>query len=242
MDHEVRGSGSRVVLLHGFSQNSRCWGDFAEDIASDHEVVLVDLPGHGNSSGCVAGLTEAVPMLAELGPADWIGYSLGGRFALHLALARPSAVERLFLIGASPGLDSDEQRRERLEQDTSLACRLIVDGLEDFLHHWIRQPLFADLDPDAARLEERMTNTVEGLASSLLFAGTGVQDPLWDRLGELEMPVRYVAGGDDPKYRDIGRRTVDGIGPNAGLTVVDDAGHAAHLQRPRRVAKLYRTW
>jgi 2-succinyl-6-hydroxy-2,4-cyclohexadiene-1-carboxylate synthase len=95
--------------------------------------------------------------------------------------------------------------------------------------------MFAGLPSDAAGLEQRLTNTVDGLASSLRLTGTGTQDPLWGRLGALGdagMPVLVVAGALDDKFRALGEVLVEAIGPTASLELVDDAGHAAHLERP----------
>jgi 2-succinyl-6-hydroxy-2,4-cyclohexadiene-1-carboxylate synthase len=97
---------------------------------------------------------------------------------------------------------------------------------------WLSQPLFATLPARAAGRELRLTNTASGLASSLRLAGAGAQEPLWDRLGSLTMPVLVMAGDLDSTYAAIGRRLVAAIGPNAELVLVSGAGHACHLERP----------
>jgi 2-succinyl-6-hydroxy-2,4-cyclohexadiene-1-carboxylate synthase len=88
----------------------------------------------------------------------------------------------------------------------------------------------------------RADNTIDGLAESLRQAGTGSQDPLWDRLGRVEMPVLVVAGADDAKFGAEGARLVASIGPNATLALIPDAGHAAHLERPTEFAAVLRRW
>ena len=62
--------------------------------------------------------------------------------------------------------------------------------------------------------------------------GTGSQEPLWDRLGELGMPLLVMAGERDLRFVEIGRRLVAAVGDAARLAVVPGAGHAAHLERP----------
>ena len=97
-------------------------------------------------------------------------------------------------------------------------------------------PMFAGL-PDWARFdEERRRNTVKGLAASLRQAGTGSMTPLWDRLGELRCPVLCVTGERDERYGRLADRLVAGVAGPARHVVVDDAGHAAHLERPEPVA------
>ncbi|HEY3241117.1 MAG TPA: alpha/beta fold hydrolase, partial [Acidimicrobiia bacterium] len=104
--------------------------------------------------------------------------------------------------------------------------------------------LFKRLPPEAAGLEERRTNTVEGLASVLRRLGTGAQEPLWDRLHELRMPVLIMAGEHDSTFVSIAFRLAAavsgsaGAGPGAGVSIVPGAGHAAHLERPDAFATL----
>lgn len=239
----VEGTGPRLALLHGFTQDRRCWGPVAAALAADHEVVRVDAPGHGGSSAVRADLPAGAEMVvATVGRAAYLGYSMGGRLALHAALAAPHQVAALVLVGATGGIDDPGERAARVAQDEQLARRLEGEGLEAFLDHWLSLPLFAGLDPQAGGRAARLENTVDGLASSLRLAGTGSQEPLWDRLGGLAMPVLVTAGERDAKFRALGERLVASIGANASLAVVPSAGHAAHLERPDDFLGIVRPW
>ncbi len=183
----VTGSGPRVVLVHGFTQTSASWADIAAELAADHEVVAVDLPGHGGSGPALDLWATADELVATGGPATYVGYSLGGRVALHAALAHPEAVQRLVLLGATAGIDDAAERAARRAADETLAASIEQHGVDAFLQQWLALPLFAGLPKEAAGLDERRANTVEGLAASLRLAGTGTMDPpLWSRLGELQ--------------------------------------------------------
>lgn len=233
----------RVALVHGFTQTRRCWGVLPSRLATTHEVVALDAPGHGGSSPVRADLPESGRLLgATTGRATFVGYSMGGRMALHLALDQPELVERLVLIGATAGIEDPDERARRRAADDALAAHLEAVGVTRFVDEWLAQPLFASLSPAAACRAERLTNSVDGLASSLRSVGTGTQEPLWDRLGSLAMPVLVVAGGDDTKFRALGQRLVADIGPNAELAVIDGAGHSAHLEQPDAVADLLVSW
>lgn len=237
------GAGPRLVLVHGFTQTRRCWGAVAEDLATDHELVLVDAPGHGRSAAVDADLVEGGRLLAAAGgPGTYLGYSMGGRFALHAALERPDDVEALVLVGATAGLESAEERAARVADDEARARRIEEVGVARFLDEWLALPLFAGLPPESACREERLENSAEGLASSLRRAGTGRQLPSWDRLPSLDMPVLVVAGALDPKFGALGRRMADTIGPNATYAEIDEAGHTAHLEQPARFIALVRSW
>jgi 2-succinyl-6-hydroxy-2,4-cyclohexadiene-1-carboxylate synthase len=237
------GSGDRLVLVHGFTQTGRSWSKIVAGLAHDYEVVLVDLPGHGDSSELGGDLVDTAELLGAVGGrATYVGYSMGGRVCLHLALAHPELVERLVVLGATGGLDSEAERAERRHADEQLAQDIEALGVERFLERWLANPLFARLPDDPEALAERHRNTAAGLASSLRATGTGTQQPLWSRLDSLQMPVLAMAGEYDAKFRALADRLVDSIGPNASVSVVADAGHAAHLEQPDAFVTNLRTF
>lgn len=232
-----------LALVHGFTQNAGCWGPLAEDLARDRPVVAVDLPGHGGSAGLTADLWGTADLVAAtVGAGDYLGYSLGGRVCLHVALAHPDRVRRLVLVGATPGIADPTARAERRRADEALADRLAEEPLAAFLDRWLAQPLFRTLATADADRDERLRNTAAGLAASLRTAGTGTQDPLWPRLPELRMPVLLVAGALDVRFAATAAATARAIGPNAGLALVPGAGHACHRERPGHVAALVRAF
>ncbi len=221
------------MLLHGFTQSAGSWAPLAERLSGTHEVIAVDAPGHGGSAEVGAGLWEGADLIAEAGGRGcYVGYSMGGRFGLHVALAHPEVVERLVLVSTTAGIDDPAERTERAASDEQIARRVERDGVPAFLDWWLARPLFATLSAEAAALDSRLGGSAAGLASSLRLAGTGVQEPLWGRLGEISVPVLVVAGELDPAYLARAHRLVAAIGSNASLSVVAGAGHACHLERP----------
>lgn len=221
------------MLLHGFTQSAGSWAPLAERLAASHEVVAVDAPGHGGAGEVRAGLWDGAGMIADAGGRGaYVGYSMGGRFAIHVAVAHPELVERLVLVSTTAGIDDPHQRAERAVSDERIAQRVERDGVPAFLDWWLERPLFATLTHDAAGLDSRLGGSAAGLASSLRLAGTGVQEPLWDRLGEITVPVLVVAGELDSAYLARADRLVGAIGANASLAVLSGAGHACHLERP----------
>jgi 2-succinyl-6-hydroxy-2,4-cyclohexadiene-1-carboxylate synthase len=244
---EQTGSGPRLAMIHGFTQSGRAWGPAGAALALDHRLLLVDAPGHGRSAGVAAGLTDGADLMAAAvgqtgGPASWLGYSMGGRFALHVALRHPEMVDRLVLVSATAGIDDRAERAARRRSDEALAGRLEADGLEPFIRWWLGQPLFATLPADAAQVESRLEGTAAGLASSLRRAGTGTQEPLWDRLNDLAMPVLVIAGQLDPKYAALAERLGQAVGANATVRILDGAGHSCHLEQPERFVATVNDW
>ena len=237
-----RGRGPRVVLVHGFTQTHESWDPVTADLATDHEVVVVDAPGHGGSAGVRTDLWAGADLLADVGGrATYVGYSMGARLVLHLALGHPDLVERLVLLSGTAGIDAADERSARRLADERLAAEVERVGTERFLEGWLTQPIFEGLTPAPADLAARRANAPSGLASSLRLAGTGTMDPpLWDRLHEIAAPVLVVAGARDAKFGAVGERLVDGLAGADRLHVVDGAGHAAHLEQPAAFAAMVR--
>ena len=234
---------TRVVLVHGFTQTGRSWDVVARALASEHDVVALDAPGHGELADVALDLWQGARLLAQQGGrAAYAGYSMGGRLCLHVALAHPDFVEALVLVGTTAGIRDDVERADRKRDDEARAARIERDGVDPFLREWLAQPLFTSLPPEARGLDDRRTNTAAGLAGSLRLAGTGAQEPLWDRLAELEMPVLLVAGERDEKFTALAHEMATAIGGNARVALVADAGHAAHLERPGAFVEIVRTF
>ncbi|HEX3565521.1 MAG TPA: alpha/beta fold hydrolase [Acidimicrobiales bacterium] len=249
---ETTGSGARLVLAHGFTQTGRIWGPMADDLARDHQVVSVDLPGHGGSSDVRADLPTGARLLVDVGGSGtYLGYSMGARFCLHAALSFPDRVRSLILISGTAGIEDEGLRRDRVADDEALASQLDPtlgagpghddqERLDTFLLRWLDRPLFAGIPQGEVGLAQRRTNNPAGLASSLRLAGTGTQQPLWDQLPLLPMPVLVVTGERDTTFTALGARLAETIGDNAIHAVVPGVGHTAHLEDPDRVTALVR--
>jgi 2-succinyl-6-hydroxy-2,4-cyclohexadiene-1-carboxylate synthase len=234
-----RRAGERVVLVHGFTQTLAAWEAVGDRLAGRRQVVRVDLPGHGGSGAVRVGFGEAAGLVGEAGGTGvYVGYSLGGRLCLRLALDRPDLVRGLVLVGASPGIADPGARAARRAADEALAAELERDGVAAFLDRWLAGPLFASLPEAAAGREERLANSPGGLASALRRLGTGAQEPLWERLAGLRPPTLLVAGALDAKFAGIAREMAAAIGPEARVALVPGAGHAVHLERPDAMAAL----
>ena len=257
-----RGHGQPLLLLHGFTGRGSGWGAHATAFARQFRVIVVDLPGHGRTrpSDPVRGVRPArvsvertaddlatILARADATPAHVLGYSLGARIALRLAIVNPEGVRRLVLESPSAGIAAPEERAARREADAALADRLERDGMETFVDAWERQPIFAAHAampaPRATRLRatrlraERLSNTPAGLALSLRGAGQGSMEPLHDRLASVRIPTLVIAGALDP----IGLARAEMVAadvPGARLEIVPGAGHMPHLESPARFRSL----
>lgn len=233
----------RLVLAHGFTQNARCWGTFGELCAQNFDVLAVDAPGHGWSGFDNADLHQAGRLHIDAGgPAHYLGYSMGGRMLLHGALNdRLGEMRSLILIGATPGIESADERHVRQVADARRAARIMEVGTPAFVTEWLSQPMFAHLSDEQSAKVKRFENSAEGMAASLRNCGAGTQEPIWDQLSTLRMPVLVIAGSSDEKYTAIGERMVAAIGSNARFVNID-GGHAVHLENPEVTAAVLKSW
>lgn len=231
-----------VVLLHGFGGTHRAWdGVIALLDPERYRPLALDLPGHGAAAdgerpisfaACVTAVLDAAPERFVL-----TGYSLGGRIAMHVALAAPERVQRLLLISCSPGIEDPDERAARRESDEALARDLEEIPFEEFIERWRTQPLFAADPPEVgalARADQRR-NRPHLLAAAMRGLGTGEMQSLWDRLAELRMPVTVLVGERDAKFVALARRMVVLI--PGSEQIVAAGGHALPLENPAAVAR-----
>lgn len=221
----------RIALIPGFSQPASAWAPvvaaLADPIAAD--VHALEVP---EELGFVA---TADALGTAAGPAIYVGYSMGGRLALRLAIDRPELVLALVLVSAGPGIDDARARATRAREDRDRAQQISNQGVRAFLEGWLAQPLFATLPRDLTMIDERAA-TMNGarLAHQMTALGQGAMEPLGDRLAELTMPTTVVVGRADTRYTEIGRRMVDQI---TGAHLVElDGGHALPLEQPAALA------
>jgi 2-succinyl-6-hydroxy-2,4-cyclohexadiene-1-carboxylate synthase len=223
----------RTILVHGFTQTADSWGPVLDALPPGTDALPVEVPEALDFE------TTAAVIGARGGSARYVGYSMGGRLCLALAVERPDLVESLVLVSASPGIADERARSSRRAADEQLAHDVERDGLDAFLDRWLAQPLFASLPRERAGIDDRRRgNSVERITHQLRALGQGAQPSYWDRLDRLRMPVLLVTGAFDRKYRDLAAQMATAIGDNARTVTVPNAGHALHLEQPAAVAAL----
>lgn len=243
-----------IVFLHGFMGNAADWTAVVSLLSPTHYCVSIDLPGHGGSlnmrgeddaampysldaaaDGVVAIMREEAVMSPVV-----VGYSMGGRVALHLAVRYPKICSGLVIMSATPGIADSEAREDRRKADRQLARELESEGLDRFLQRWYRQSLFSTIARSPGTLQalirRRSQNRPTELAKALTGMGVGEQRPLWAALPGLNIPVLLLAGQEDAKYVDIVRAMGTSL-PDSRVEILPGCGHAVHLEDPSAVAQ-----
>ncbi|MCH7643730.1 MAG: 2-succinyl-6-hydroxy-2,4-cyclohexadiene-1-carboxylate synthase [Myxococcales bacterium] len=248
------GSGTPVVLLHGFTGSARAMACVAGGLSDRHRTLSVDLVGHGRSAAprdaaaysmaaCVGQLASVLEEL-DVHDAHLIGYSMGGRVALAFCVAHPARVASALLVGASAGFRDPQQRMDRARDDEALAERIEREGVEAFVEFWISQPFLVDERRLGARgvaeaRKLRLENSAHGLAASLRGMGAGAQPPVHGALARIAVPICLAVGEEDLKFRALAVQMSQEL-PNARVEIVPEAGHSAHTDNPAAFLELAR--
>ena len=215
--------------MPGFSQTARSWNRVVDVLPAAITARAIDVP---------PGLDfiDTAHRLGDVGgKAVYVGYSMGGRLCLRLALDRPDFVEGLVLISATPGIADSEERAARLRSDEELALDVQRDGAEAFLERWLAQALFATLTREQAAADARIRHDAV-LMHQLRALCQGAMEPLWDRLDQLTVPVALVVGELDEKYVAIAAQIHERIAQSS-VHVIAGVGHAVHLEQPGAVVE-----
>jgi 2-succinyl-6-hydroxy-2,4-cyclohexadiene-1-carboxylate synthase len=212
-----------VVFLPGFMQHADTWSPIAAAVGERYPVTLLDFETWT--------FEERLAEIAAVAGPDSVvvGYSMGGRLALHAALT--SQFAGLVVLGVSAGIEDPDERRRRRAADLELAEWIETHSISDVVARWERNPVFASQSPELidAQRAGRLDHEPAGLARLLRSAGQGALEPIWDRLGSLPMPVLALAGENDSTY-EVAARRIASLVPRGRSGVIPGAGHAAHLE------------
>jgi 2-succinyl-6-hydroxy-2,4-cyclohexadiene-1-carboxylate synthase len=246
-----------LLLLHGFMGSSEDWDEVIINLSLDFYCLTINLPGHRSvlSSDDPAPLLPtwekglgdegkcSIPQIAQaihaLLPADrpinLLGYSLGGRIALYLALHYPDRFHKVILESTSWGLPTESERQARRQSDEAIACKLRHPDLDwsAFVDHWYQQSVFAGITDHPhfpALRQRRLYQDPSALANSLVSAGLGTQPYLKDQLTQNQLPLLLLVGEWDQKFVVIGQQMAVAC-PLAKLLIISQCSHNVHFQQ-----------
>jgi 2-succinyl-6-hydroxy-2,4-cyclohexadiene-1-carboxylate synthase len=210
-------------------QHADSWSPIAAAVGERYPVKVVDF--------ATWTFEERLEEIRAAAGADSVvvGYSMGGRLALHAALG--SEWRGLVVVGASAGISDAGERQRRRAADEELADWISAHSIDEVVGRWEGKPVFASQSPElvAAQRAGRLAHDPVQLARLLRSAGQGALEPVWERLASLETPLLALAGENDSTYRAAAERLA-ALVPAARAGVVPGAGHAAHLEVPNAVA------
>ncbi|HXG41495.1 MAG TPA: alpha/beta fold hydrolase [Dehalococcoidia bacterium] len=240
LHYREAGSGTPVLLVHGFTGNSRNWALTVPSLRPHYRVVSPDLPGHGLSGRptepgayTLEAMAEAVSTLMDrlgLEGCHLVGHSMGGMIAQVIALSRPQRLRSLVLVDTSAEPPEGLRTRERArlvelarEQgmeavwEAQLAMNPMADQLRaqpQFLQTWREQFLMTS--------REAYIYCARAMAQ---------RRPLLDDLSRLSLPVLIVCGENDEPFVEPSRRMHERIA-GSQLALIPRCGHTPQVERP----------
>lgn len=238
-----------LLLLHGFLGSCEDFDAIVPQLSDQFCCLSIDLPGHGQTqvseeNYTMSNTAELIIHLLDrfnISQCYLIGYSMGGRLALYLALQFPDRFPKTVLESASPGLKTESERLARKQHDARLADRLESD-FPAFLADWYEQPMFRSFQqhPNFEQLiQQRLKNRPSELAKSLHYLGTGEQPSLWNRLKIHQNPLLLLVGERDRKFVSINQEMANNC-KAAQLKIIPNAGHNIHAEDPQIFANCVR--
>ena len=233
-----------LVLLHGFMGSSDDWQELVKYLQDFCYLVLVDLPGHGQSAlGVNPGFDDFSCRLdtlftdLHLNNFSLMGYSLGGRLAMAYTCIYPDRPERLILEGAHAGLQNNDEQEQRQLSDQYWSERFNREPIEQVLEDWYQQPVFSDLTVDQrqALVSARLVQKDNDLARTMMVFSLSGQPDYRENLRHLPCPVHYLAGELDKKFSGIGR-SLHKEHCLTDMHLIPSSGHNIHREQPKAMA------
>lgn len=236
--------GTVLFFLHGFMGRGEDWREPASSLPDQWRSVLVDLPGHGGSTRLepaaytwegACGLVREVIEGCRSERTVLVGYSMGARIALQVAVSEPGLVGGVVVESGTAGLEDPAARRERLALDQDRAASMQSVPMEEYVRGWYRQELFATLASRRDLLEKmvvsRSRNDPGEVGRAMVGLSVANQPSLWGALAACDVPALVLSGGKDAKYRDLGGR-IAGLMPRARAISIAGCGHNVHAEDP----------
>ncbi|PGS56421.1 2-succinyl-6-hydroxy-2,4-cyclohexadiene-1-carboxylate synthase [Bacillus sp. AFS041924] len=246
------GRGQTILLLHGFTGSTKTWENLINKLEQNFHVIAIDLLGHGKTDSPIHEERYKMELAAkdlydflikrQIDSVHLLGYSMGGRLALYFALAYPAKIRSLILESCTAGLQSEQERYARIEQDNHLSSKILNEGIEAFVNYWENIPLFSTQKklPSESQVkikQGRLNQSPIGLSNSLKGMGTGIQPSLWDHLNQIKNPTLLVCGEYDEKFCLIMGKMNEKL-KNSEIIKIPDAGHAIHVEQSEKFATI----
>jgi len=238
-----------VVFLHGFMGAPLDARPMADGLGNHLAIAAVALPGHGGdirdeidfpvdfaAAGALI-MDTLRPMIAQASQVTLVGYSMGARFALYLALTHPGVFHAVLAESGTPGIADAQERVARATHDAAVGREIAAcadrDAFAEFLAGWYARPPFDDLNPDqrATLIAQRSENDPKQLGLAVARMSVGLQPNLWPALAHLDIPLLAVCGERDLKFRRIAE-SMAAQSPRVAVQVMAGCGHNVHFEHP----------
>jgi len=245
---EIFGTGEAVVLLHGFGASGRWWQAQKDFLQTDYQVVVLDLPGHGQSSWKPLTLTEMADDIRQilkslgLSQVTLVASSLGGLVALELYRMMPAAIRRMSLVGAIPKFARTDNYPAGLDTDAIRTLSGQFDGNCASILDIFFRSLFTTQERQSDRFrwikDLRQKESYPQREVLKHFLDILEKADLRDCLSLVVCPLQFITGTED---YICPRRVMDWVAahkPHARFDFIDGSGHLPFLVKAQEYNRL----
>ena len=202
-----------IWCLHGALGQAGDWNSFSQEMAADGRTCRgVELWRFLECEGI--GLVDwAAAFNAEVRAAGekenfLVGYSMGGRLALHALLDDPDLWTKALIVSAHPGLLEEREKLERMAGDAEWAGLALTSDWTQFLQKWDAQAVLQGRESESPDPRIRLVNRRRAIARSFMEWSLGKQENLRARFSEVTCPVLWLTGERDEKFGALAREAV----------------------------------
>lgn len=231
-----------ILFLHGFLGNANDWNNVIKNkIFNNYQTLAIDLPGHGNykktddllyTEDDIINYINNIINQFNQKSIILIGYSLGARAALSFACNYPQQIKALILESGTAGIEDEQERLNRLNNDKLLAQK-ILDDYASFINTWYDSAIFSSLnkkeDIKNELISKRLNNNPSEVVKLLVGFSQGAMKPKYKFLSSLNFPVLLLTGSLDEKYTLINKK-LNKLIPNSKHIIINNAGHIPHVE------------
>ncbi|MET4576763.1 alpha/beta fold hydrolase [Ottowia thiooxydans] len=234
MQVQVEGKGPPLVFCHGFTTTGLFWREQVEPFARTHQVVVINLPGHGPSARpegreyTIEAFAKDLSLVFDqlkLDDAVLVGLSMGGTVSQRFTLANEGRLKGLVLVGATPhGLGPDVQV-------ANVLAAIDEYGVEEASQRVIERSFGPLTSKDLIEFAKREVIQTPEFVAKRAITSLNESDTR-NELQKIQLPTLVVCGKEDRiTPADQSRALAQGI-PGAQLVLIDDAGHFPMLEAP----------
>ncbi len=212
-----------VLFLHGFLGEKEDWQQIIEPLANRFYCLAID---YIDPSCIIRQLDEL-----NIKKCSLVGYSMGGRIALQLKVAFPGRFLKTIALSAHVGLNSEEEKNKRWEEDLKWIEILKKEGIHQFLTLFYKQPVFETLQntPLLAELILKRSKL-----NPLDIEHMLKRNSLAHQNFNIPKNTHFLCGAKDLKYLTLYRNLLSAH----QFEIIEGAGHAIHLENPEKCGEL----
>lgn len=232
---QSRGQGDDLVLLHGWGMNGAVWQQTVEVLSQHFCVHVVDLPGFGHShQSSFENMHDLAEQVLQHAPekAIWLGWSLGGLVATHIALNYPQRIQKLITVASSPKFAAERPWRGIQPNVLSAFTEQLVDDFQLTIERFMALQAMGSPSArqDVKQLKKAVLSRPTPNPRSLLAGLQLLADIDYrSELESLAIPVLRLYGRLDGLVPVKVASDVDTLAPNSDSFIFTDSSHAPFM-------------